>query len=542
MFALRPYQAEAKAAVEAALREHDSTLLVLPTGTGKTEVFTSIIGDWQHGRSLVICPMVELVAQARSKILKRTGIDPAIEQAHNRSNESEWGRSEFVVASKQTLMAGKHSRRYKRFADIGFVVVDEAHMCATEEYAELLGHFREQGAKILGVTATPKRHDKRALGQLFKSQCYTYGIAEAVDDGWLVPSQVQCVRLKSLDLSTVATGNTTLGKDFNTKQLNDRLEDEHTIFEIADVTARETRGVKTAIYCSSVREAQGVAEKLRDSYGINAAWICSDKVKCSEDRRSEVMRGFVQGEITHLANVGMLTTGWDFPALQAIVQARPTQSTALYTQIYGRGTRPLDGVVDFEGSTPELRKAAIAASAKPHFRMIDLVDTSHNHRIVTAIDALGGRFTLVERQKAKEALKDGAPVELDQALLDARHALQREAEERERRRRAQIEARANYSLTNVNPVGTAPQGTVENRREKSGPVMLFGKHKGTPIKDLPRGYLEWFVGQLDAGKMKVKWWLEKAIREAHGGKSKPEPRANLSIDEINQLFLEASRS
>lgn len=546
-FSLRDYQQASINAIKTALDTADSTMLVLATGLGKTECFVNLLHNWE-GRSMVICPMVELVAQAAKKIAKRTRIAPAIEQADQRANEAEWAKSPFVVGSKQSLMAGRGSKRYARFNDIGLVIVDECHLAATEEYAELLGHFKAQGAKLLGVTATPKRHDQRAMGQLFETCAYQYGICDAVPDGWLVPAQTHCVVLESLDLADVPNGMTTHGKDFNTKQLNAALEEDKTIFEIADVTAKETAGLRTVIYCSSVREAQGVAEKLRDSYGIKAEWICSDERKCPQHKRTGVLRDFTEGgEVTHVANVGILTTGWDFPGLEAIVQARPTQSEALYTQIFGRGTRPLEGVVDFADSTPDLRRAAILASAKPHFKMIDLVDTSMSHRIVTAIDVLGGKFSLVAREKAKQAAKQGA-VDANQALIDAQRLIELEQEERERRRRAMVEANATYKKVEVNPIGTAPQGQSQKAKTRAARIP-FGKHAGKLVSELPHSYMRWMLKQHASGEFKLKPWLEQAMKDELGGGVQPmrapnPPRISpplMDVDAVNAMLAEAAR-
>ncbi len=174
--------------------------------------------------------------------------------------------------------------------------------------------------------------------------------------------------------------------------MNAKLEATETVYEIAEVTARESGKLKTAVYCSSVAEAQLVAERLVDNYGLKADWICADQKLCTDQRRKEVLTSFQEDPqgVQFLCNVGILTIGWDFPALEHIVMARPTKSLSLYTQIFGRGTRPLEGVVDFDASTPETRLAAIAGSLKPHFRMTDLVDASMEHKIVTSVDVLGG--------------------------------------------------------------------------------------------------------------------------------------------------------
>jgi len=488
-FALRDYQRACVNEIQDAHKEHDSVLIELPTGCGKTECFVEYARLFE-GRTLVVCPQITLIRQAADKIDQRLGVYPAIEQASNWSNETEWGQLPFVVGSKQTLCKVSKKNpypRYRRFVDVGLVIIDEAHYACTKPYADMVDHFRDRGAKVLGVTATPKRHDSRAMGQIFDTCCYQYGMLDAIDDGWLVKPRVTCKQLEKLDLSDVATGTTTHGKDFNEKQLNEKLEDEEVIYEICEAIAAETRGVKTAVYCSSIAEAQAVAELLQDKYRIPAEWICSDTRRCPVQMWELRMDDFMRGEVTHICNVGQLTTGWDYPQLQAIVMARPTQSLSLYTQIMGRGTRPLPGVVDFPGSEPESRKARIASSHKPFFRVIDLVDNSMQHKIVTAADVLGGKWSLevIERVK-KESQETGKPIDLQEAAEKAQKQIEDELvwteNRRLRARRAERIRRAQFRDVTVNPFGGA-----------RGRVAEKGKVSKRPPSKAMLGYL-WHLG------------------------------------------------
>ncbi len=412
-FTLRDYQEDLDEAIRFGHQEHDSIAIEEATGLGKTVSFVQYAATYnEHARErkrvMVIVPQITLLGQAAKKIQRVTGCMPAIEQADQWSNESDWGRSDFIVASKQSLCS---QERYKRFKDVGLVIVDECHYCATESYKTLLDYFRGLGAKVLGVSATLKRNDKLTLGQCFDECVFQYGIQEAIADGWLVPLNVKCKQLKTLNLKGVGTSNTQMGKDFNAKELNEKLENVEVIYEIVEAVAEETRDQKTAIFCASVEEARAVSDLLEDRYGIRASWICADTKRCSKADREERLRSFTEpGGITHLANVGILTTGWDYPALDAIVMARPTKSLPLYTQIIGRVTRPIEGsngspVVDFEGSTAVSRQEAIRKSKKPYGRVIDLVDNSLEHKIVTAADVLGGRWELAQSEEGKHVCR-----------------------------------------------------------------------------------------------------------------------------------------
>lgn len=512
-FKERNYQAQAREAVEEAFKSYDSVVIELATGLGKTEVFTQIMKTWTAGRCLVIAPYIELISQAAKKIYARTGVQPGIEQGPNWSVETPWGRSKYVVASKDTLIS-RDPPRYERLRDIGLVVVDEAHLSITSRWKDLLDYYRKDGAKVLGVTATAKRHDRRAMLNNYEYCAFQYGINQAIDEGWLVPAKSCCVQLKSLDLKDVSTTNTVFGADFNQKELNKLLEDYETVAEIADVTARETRGEKTVVYCSSVEEAKLVGQRLNDNYGIKADWIASDPKRCTPQHRREVMRSFQEDTegITHVCNVGILTTGWDFPDLRNIVMARPTKSRALYTQIFGRGTRPLSGVVDFDNSNADTRKESIEFSDKPHFRMIDLVDASLAHKIVTSVDVMGGElgFDVLARAKDKMIEKEKA-MDLDDVLLDAQKEVreQREAEERERRRN--IKARADYNKFDVDPTKGGGSG-VRTKKKERGARMPFGRFKGKLVRDLETWYIKGAIWK-DRPKISKGWLRDSMIRE-----------------------------
>lgn len=540
-FALRPYQADCITAIRDSWQRVDSTLVELATGLGKTEVFTEIARTWEQGRVLVVCPLIQLIGQARKKITKRTGVEPGIEQASLTANNHDWAYDAFIVASKQTLCTtnkGTGKRRFEKFENIGLVIVDEAHLSITDEYLTFLDYFRSRGAKVLGVTATAKRHDKRAMGIFYKECPYQYGIATAVDDGWLVPAVTDCVQLKTLDLSGVKTSTTTHGKDFNEKELNARLEATETVYEIAEVTARESGTLKTAVYCSSVVEAQLVSERLADNYGLKASWICADERKCTTQRRQEALDSFQYDPagVQILCNVGILTIGWDFPGLEHIVMARPTKSLSLYTQIFGRGTRPLEGVVDFEGSTAESRRAAIAASLKPHFRVTDLVDASMEHKIVTSVDVLGGTYSVEVVNRVKKAAANG-PVRIDEALAAEKRRIEEEREEAERRRRAQVQAKADYAKVRVDPFDefSRMKGGVEKKQQ--GARFVFGKFKGKLVSDAPKWYLENFANKITGAPQ----WLMAAVKREIQQRKHPTPKHAAPIDDINRIFMESRR-
>jgi len=196
---LRPYQNEAKSAV---FREWENgcnkTLLVLPTGCGKTIVFAKITEECVRNgqRVLILAHRGELLEQAADKIMKTTGLGCATEKAEE-SCIGSWYR--VVVGSVQTLMREKRLNQFQSdYFDT--IIIDEAHHCISDSYRRVLDHFSE--AKVLGVTATPDRGDMKNLGQVFESLAYEYTLPKAIKEGYLSPIKALTIPLK-LDLTGV---------------------------------------------------------------------------------------------------------------------------------------------------------------------------------------------------------------------------------------------------------------------------------------------------------------------------------------------------
>ena len=196
---LRPYQQEAKDSI---FREWGNgiqkTLLVLPTGCGKTIVFAKVSEDCVRNgdRVLILAHRGELLEQAADKIAQATGLGCATEKAEE-SCLGSWFR--ITVGSVQSLM---RQTRLDRFPEDYFntIIVDEAHHSISDSYQRVLEHFRD--AKVLGVTATPDRGDMRNLGQVFESLAYEYTLPRAIKEGYLSPIKAVTIPLK-VDLSGV---------------------------------------------------------------------------------------------------------------------------------------------------------------------------------------------------------------------------------------------------------------------------------------------------------------------------------------------------
>ena len=324
---LRPYQQAAREAVEEQWqRGIGRTLLVLPTGCGKTIVFVKIVEDMVRNgeRVLILAHRGELLDQAADKMQKAVGLGCAVEKA-GQSCLGTWYR--VVVGSVQTMMRKK---RLKQFAPDYFdaIVIDEAHHAISDSYQRVLEHFHS--AKVLGVTATPDRGDMRNLGQVFQSLAYEYTMPKAIKEGYLVPIKAMTVPL-TLDLSSVSIQ----AGDFKASELSTALDPY--LDQIASEMEKVCMERKTVVFLPLVKTSQ----KFRDV--LNAHGFQAAEVNGNSPDRAEILAAFDRGEYNVLCNSMLLTEGWDCPSVDCVIVLRPTKVRSLYSQMVGRGTRLCEG-------------------------------------------------------------------------------------------------------------------------------------------------------------------------------------------------------
>lgn len=324
---LRPYQREAKEAVFGQWGNGTrKTLLVLPTGCGKTIVFAKITEDCvSHGdRVLILAHRGELLEQAADKIAKATGLKCATEKAEE-SCLGSWYR--ITVGSVQSLM---RTTRLSRFPEDYFntIIIDEAHHCISDSYQRVLKHFPD--AKVLGVTATPDRGDMKNLGQVFDSLAYEYTLPKAIKEGYLSP-----IKAVTIPLQVDLTGVVVQSGDFKAGDLGTALDPY--LERIAEEMEKYCREKKTVVFLPLVKTSQKFRDIL-NSHGFRAAEVNGE----SQDR-AEILEDYADGKYNVLCNSMLLTEGWDCPDVDCIVVLRPTKVRSLYCQMVGRGTRLAPG-------------------------------------------------------------------------------------------------------------------------------------------------------------------------------------------------------
>ena len=327
---LRPYQQEARDAILDQWEQgFQKTLLVLPTGCGKTIVFASVTEECvrQGRRVLILAHRGELLDQAADKLKKATGLGCAVEKAEE-SCLGSWFR--VTVGSVQTLMREKRLAQFKPDY-FSTIIIDEAHHSLSESYQKILRHFAE--AQVLGVTATPDRGDRKNLGEVFDSLAYEYTLPKAIKEGYLSPIKAVTIPLK-LDLSGVAIQS----GDYKASDVDCALEPY--LFQIAEEMKKYCEKRKTVVFLPLVKTSQ----KFRDI--LNEAGFHAAEVNGNSPDREQILKDFDVGKYNVLCNSMLLTEGWDCPSVDCIVVLRPTKVRSLYCQMVGRGTRLCEGKED----------------------------------------------------------------------------------------------------------------------------------------------------------------------------------------------------
>lgn len=376
---LRPYQQEAMDAIlEAWENGTHKTLLVLPTGCGKTIVFAKVTEECvrQGDRVLILAHRGELLEQAADKIRKATGLGCATEKAEKTCLGS-WFR--ITVGSVQSMM---RESRLSRFPGDYFdtIIIDEAHHCISDSYQRVLHHFLE--AKVLGVTATPDRGDMKNLGQVFESLAYEYTLPRAIKEGYLSPIKAVTIPLK-VDLTSVGVQS----GDFKAGDLGTALDPY--LEGIATEMEKYCRDKKTVVFLPLVKTSQ----KFRDI--LNAHGFQAAEVNGESQDRAEILREFDAGRYNVLCNSMLLTEGWDCPSVDCIVVLRPTKVRSLYCQMVGRGTRLFPG--------------------KDHLLLLDFLWHTERHELCHPAHLIC-ESEEVARQMTENLEKDaGCPVDIEEA-------------------------------------------------------------------------------------------------------------------------------
>lgn len=354
MLKLRPYQQSAIAAIYSYFEDKNGNpLVVIPTAGGKSLVMASFIDGvlkaWPDQRILVVTHVRELIAQNHAEMLGLWTDAPA------GIYSAGLGRRD---AEARILFAGIQSI-HRRHAEIGhcdLILIDEAHLIpgnASTMYRRFLDAMKRINPKlkVIGLTATPYRLDSGMLHEgenaLFSDIAYEVSVRDLIADGYLSP-----LVSKQPDTTLDVTGVGSRGGEFIASDLQKAVDkDVITSAAVEEIIAYGKDRKSWLAFCSGISHATHVAEEFRRR-GISCATIFGDTPK---DQRDRIIADFKAGKIRALASMGVLTTGFNAPAVDLIAMLRPTKSAGLYVQMAGRGTRLAPDkqnclVLDFAGN------------------------------------------------------------------------------------------------------------------------------------------------------------------------------------------------
>lgn len=362
---LRDYQRDAIDAVFKAWADGmQRPAIVLPTGAGKTVVFSALAKEWrvraeagwQHGRRvMILAHRDELVDQAIAKVRATM---PGVNVGKVKAGDRDYG-ADVIVASVQTLgtVYGMIGRRViEEHGPVGLIITDECHHATAASYQKIYDAFPD--ALQLGVTATMARGDKQGLGDQWQDVVYKRSILWMISKGYLTDVRTKRIDLESLSMAGVKVG---MG-DWQAGALGDALMESKFDSVIADAY-REHAGARQGIVFTPTVETARAARDALDKAGIPAAMVSGET---SREERQVVYQDYRTGLTQVLVSCMVLTEGFDMPQAEVAVIARPTQSAPLYAQMVGRVLRP------YPGKTEALVLDLVGASANKLRTLIDL--------------------------------------------------------------------------------------------------------------------------------------------------------------------------
>ena len=453
----RDYQADCVSRATAALRDHGTSLGVLFTGGGKTNILSWVVGElckMPGSRALLMAHRRELIDQMAERVHQITGFDVEVEMGERRVRWDQLRKPKVVVATVQSLGSEKRRRKFRGAFDL--IITDEAHHAISRSYRKATQPFLDDGAMHFGLTATPDRMDQVGLGNVFADCCFDLSMRWGIENGWLVPVRQKFVDVDGLDYSSVPV----VAGDLNQRETARIVEREAVLHQMVYPAMNVANGRQMIVFCVSLQQARRVAEIFNRHQTGSAAFVSGHT---DHKERDAIFRDFRSGKIRTLVNVGVATEGFDHPGIEVVALFRATRSRALMEQMIGRGTRTEHGVVDGPDS-PAARRAAIAASHKPSLTVLDFLGDAGNHPLVHAADVLAGKA--IPKRVADKATKateekNAEPDDVLEALMEAEAEDRREQAELAVKRREQIKLKAKYTLRDQN---TAEKGGGRPRR------------------------------------------------------------------------------
>ena len=329
---LRGYQEAAINAASDALDKHGNTLVVAPTGAGKTIMLSALVGKRynKNNNILILQHRDELVSQNSTKFHK---VNSSLTSSMYNATEKDWS-GDATFAMVQTL---SRENNLETMPKIDMIVVDEAHHTVADTYQRIINAAKEanEGVQVVGFTATPNRGDKKGLRGIFSNCSHQIEISTLINEGFLVRPKTYVIDVGVQDeLRNVRKTIADFDMDQVEKIMNRRAINQKVVDEWMD----KAHDRKTIVFCSTIKHAQDLCEEFTDA-GVVAATVTGDTPK---DEREEILNDLAHGDMQVVVNVAVLTEGFDAPPVSCVILTRPCSYKATMVQMIGRGLRTVD--------------------------------------------------------------------------------------------------------------------------------------------------------------------------------------------------------
>lgn len=523
-FIPRQYQRDDVAAAIEAMRTHRRAIGRAATGLGKACMVAMLADHYVRTtgkRVLILVDVAKLVRDLAETVEWVTGTPPGIEMADRRAMRRDGmiPAERVVVASFQSMYAPEVGKeRFREFepADFALVIADECETIfpADNRSRSVIDWFLSNPAcHLFGCTATPFRSDGTAAAEAFDAVAFDHDIIWGIEEGWLVSAKQAFIHV-NIDFSSLKVRSES--GDYTSDDVADLLlkVDEAEALKLAKAVLKASEFGRTIVVCPRVDVARAIAD-----------WINGDRPGASrciygalgDEEKDDIFRAHEAGEFPILTSCSMLTKGYNDRRVAVVVNCRPTKSRRLFQQIVGRGTRTLADLVDrpeLMSGTAEARRAAIAASAKPHMILVNLVNVDQGVRDLTVVDILGERKAGGDEQvidRAKELQLADPTLDVDQAVEQAAEEVEAEREanqlmaaeaqalsdavdasvEAEMRRRAQVEAEVHVEF--VDDLTAVAGGGITHSERMSHVEGITAKQWALLEKQIPERDLRKFA-------------------------------------------------
>ncbi len=329
---LRPYQEAAVDDAFNALDKHSNTIVVAPTGAGKTIMMSALIGRrFKDGKKILVMQhRDELVDQNTSKFER---INPYITTSIVNGAVKCWD-GDAVFSMVQTISRERNLRDRPVF---DMVVVDESHHAAADTYVRVIDAVKEDNpnAEIVGFTATPNRGDGKGLRSVFSNCSHQIEITTLIREGFLVAPRTYVIDCGVKDQLDKVTRR---GNDFDMDEVEAIMNRKVINQKVVEEWLNHAEGRKTVVFCSTVTHAEDLLEEFLYE-GINAGIVTGDTPK---QERAKILHDLAHGDVQVVVNVAVLTEGFDAPPVSCVVLTRPCSQKGTMVQMIGRGLRTID--------------------------------------------------------------------------------------------------------------------------------------------------------------------------------------------------------